>query len=257
MMIPPHTVTPAQPALFAGRKLVWYSHGATSAVMAKLMVEEDPTCIVVNCSATMANEHPDNERFMADVADWIGQPILQIYSPQYADIYDVFDKTGWLVGPAGARCTKELKIKVREKFQTVGDVHHFGFTSDESGRVANFVGNNPELYIRFPLIEANLSKVDCLQMIASAGIELPAMYRMGYHNNNCIGCVKGGKGYWRNIREDFPDHFRAMVAQERKMNARIFKDMWLDELPSGRGAMMEPLVECGITCDTLQQRNGE
>lgn len=31
-------------------------------------------------------------------------------------------------------------------------------------------------------------------MVLRAGIELPLMYRMGYDNANCIGCVKGGEG---------------------------------------------------------------
>jgi hypothetical protein len=47
-------------------------------------------------------------------------------------------------------------------------------------------------------------------MVERAGIELPLMYRLGYDNANCIGCVKGGEGYWRAIREDFTDQFEAM-----------------------------------------------
>ena len=31
------------------------------------------------------------------------------------------------------------------------------------------------------------------------------MYDLGYPNNNCIGCIKGGMGYWNRIRKDFPD----------------------------------------------------
>lgn len=31
------------------------------------------------------------------------------------------------------------------------------------------------------------------------------MYDLGYANNNCIGCVKGGIGYWNKIRIDFPE----------------------------------------------------
>ena len=30
---------------------------------------------------------------------------------------------------------------------------------------------------------------------------------MGYNNNNCIGCIKGGMGYWNKIRVDFPEVF--------------------------------------------------
>ncbi len=48
---------------------------------------------------------------------------------------DVFNKTGWLVGPRGARCTIELKKKVREDYQLPDDIHIFGFTSEEERRV--------------------------------------------------------------------------------------------------------------------------
>ncbi len=34
------------------------------------------------------------------------------------------------------------------------------------------------------------------------------MYDLGYPNNNCIGCVKGGMGYWNKIRKDFPEVFQ-------------------------------------------------
>ncbi|WP_434771826.1 hypothetical protein [Pseudomonas entomophila] len=47
-------------------------------------------------------------------------------------------------------------------------------------------------------------------MIQRAGIELLLMYRIGYENANCIGYVKGGEGYFRAIREDFPEQFEAL-----------------------------------------------
>jgi len=240
---------PNQPSFLKGRVLGWYSHGATSAVMAKLLVEQYPDCEIVNCSSTMINEHPDNARFMADVSRWIGKDIVQLYAKDYKDIFDVFDKTGWLVGHSMARCTIELKRSVREKYQQVGDIHCFGFTADEPQRVERFKRDNPELYLLFPLLDINLSKQDCLNMLISAGIELPAMYKLGYKNNNCIGCVKGGKGYWNKIRIDFPEVFERMAQQERKMSARIFKDVYLDELPRDVGNYSSELeLECGVTC---------
>jgi len=41
------------------------------------------------------------------------------------------------------------------------------------------------------LIDNDLSKENCLAIIDRAGIEIPMMYKLGYNNNNCIGCVKG------------------------------------------------------------------
>lgn len=61
-------------------------------------------------------------------------------------------------------------------------------------------------------------------MLWKAGIEIPAMYKMGYNNNNCIGCVKGGMGYWNKIRKDFPEVFNRMAVIEREVGATCLKD---------------------------------
>jgi len=79
------------------------------------------------------------------------------------------------------------------------------------------------------------------------------MYRMGYSNNNCVGCVKGGIGYWNKIRRDFPDRFRRMAEIERKVGATCLKDehgrIWLDELDPTRGDDVAPIVpDCSLFC---------
>ena len=79
-------------------------------------------------------------------------------------------------------------------------------------------------------------------------IDLPAMYKLGYHNNNCIGCVKGKKGYWNKIRVDFPDIFWKMAKLERELNFSLC-DVFLDELPPNAGRYKdEPDIECGVLC---------
>ena len=98
-----------------------------------------------------------------------------------------------------------------------------------------------------------LSKKDCFVEIQKAGIELPAMYRLGYNNNNCIGCVKGGAGYWNKIRKDFPNVFSRMAKLERELGANLTKyknkRIFLDELPLNAGrTQKEPDMECGLWC---------
>ena len=62
------------------RVLVWFSCGAASAVAAKLAVDKyGDQCEVLYCD-TLAYEHPDNPRFMADVAAWIGKDIKLLKS---------------------------------------------------------------------------------------------------------------------------------------------------------------------------------
>lgn len=243
------------------RVLAWFSCGAASAYAAKLAVGKyGRDCEVLYCD-TLAFEHPDNRRFLSDVECWIGQEIKILKSDKYTDIFDVFDKTGWLIGPKGARCTTELKKNVRKAYQRVDDIHVFGFTTEEQKRIVRFRAENPELTAEFPLYEHNVTKAACYEALESAGIKLPRMYLMGYRNNNCIGCVKGGKGYWNKIRRDFPDAFARMAAQERKMNVainanerreggkRIKLPLFLDELPPDAGNYKsERDIECGVLC---------
>lgn len=239
------------------RVLVWFSCGAASAVAAFLAVKEHPNCEVLYCD-TLAYEHPDNSRFLADVERWLGKPVKIIGSEKYTDIFDVFDKTGWLIGVGGARCTTELKKKVRVKYQLPGDLHVFGLTSDEGSRIERFEDNNPELELDWILQRKGITKDDCYEVLKMHNIELPAMYALGYNNNNCIGCVKGQMGYWNKIRKDFPDSFDRMARQERKMGVAICKTyagdgkrkrVFLDELDpdAGRGEAL-PDIECGVLC---------
>lgn len=246
--------TPQQPALFRGRVLVWFSCGAASACAAKLTLEQYPDAEILYCD-TLAYEHPDNRRFIADVEKWIGNEIKILKSEKYQDIFDVFDKTGWLVGVSGARCTLELKRAVREKYQEALDTHIFGFGVDELRRIERFIETNPELYLYFPLRDAGMNKQSCLDMLMQSGVELPAMYKLGYKNNNCIGCVKGAKGYWNKIRIDFPEAFERMAKQERKMNVRINRDVFLDELnPTAGNYKSEFETECGVVCTPPNNR---
>ena len=238
------------------RVVVWFSCGAASAVAAKLAVQKYDMVSVVYCD-TLAYEHPDNVRFMRDVSQWLGVEIDVIGSDKYSDIFDVFRRTRYLVGVRGARCTVELKKNVRRAYQRPDDIHVFGLTADEEDRITRFEDGNPDLTIDWILEDTKTTKADCYRILQGAGIELPAMYRLGYNNNNCIGCVKGQSGYWNKIRRDFPDAFEKMARMERELGVAINKRyekgervrVFLDELDprAGRGVPL-PDIECGLFC---------
>lgn len=239
------------------RVLVSFSCGAASAVAAKMAVEKYGDRVEVIYCDTLKYEHPDNRRFMADVSAWIGKEIKIIRSNRYSDIFDVFEKTGWLVGAGGARCTTELKKNVIKGYQRPDDIHVLGLTCDEDGRIERFEDNN-NINVDWILRDAKVSKSDCYKILMHAGIELPMMYKLGYNNNNCIGCVKGQLGYWNKIRVDFPDTFMRMAAFERKIGVAINKSyagdgkrkpVFLDQLdPSAGRSVPLPDIECGVIC---------
>lgn len=238
------------------RTICWFSCGAASAVATKLALAEGPVEIVY---CHVREEHPDNMRFKDDCEKWFGQEIKVIRNEKYnGSIYEVFEKTRYLVGVAGAPCTRLLKKEMRKKFEQPDDRQVFGYTLEEQDRVDRFIDANNDVNLWSILIEKSLTKQDCLAILERAGIELPVMYKLGYQNNNCIGCVKGGLGYWNKIRHDFPEQFERMANMERTINAKILKHnnerIWLTDLPKDAGDYpTEQSIECGIFCHMAEE----
>jgi hypothetical protein len=236
------------------RIVVLFSAGAASAVAAKItLAKYDPERVhIVRC--VIPSEHPDNDRFAKDCVKWFNHPVIDVCSDRYKDTWDVWEKRRFLNGPRGALCTTELKKMVRHEYQRADDIQVFGYTEEEQDRADQFRRQNFEVVLETPLIDQHLTKADCLAMIRRSGIELPAMYRMGYRNNNCIGCVKGGMGYWNKIRVDFPETFERMAKLERSIGHSAINGVFLDELQPGRGHYTaEPDIECGILCYSSEQ----
>lgn len=110
------------------------------------------------------------------------------------------------------------------------------------------------------MIEANLTHDDCLEMVRRAGIELPAMYRLGFNNANCIGCCKGGEGYWNKIRAVFPETFAAVVAIQEEIgsgsyffrNRKTGERIGLKNLKPDAGRHDEPLPSCSFFCEMAE-----
>lgn len=245
------------------RTVCWFSCGAASAVATKLAIAEQkkvlfgwPLEIVYT---EIEEEHEDNRRFLKDCEEWFGQKIIILRNEEYkASINEVFRKERFLVGPRGAACTRLLKKDMRKGYQQFGDRQVFGYTAEEEDRVDRFLDANADVDIWPILIERGLTKEDCLAIVANAGIRLPEMYRMGYKNNNCIGCVKGGMGYWNKIRVDFPEVFAQRAHTERLLGRTICKmgdkRIFLDELPPDAGDYPSEMeVQCGIFCELAQQ----
>ena len=75
------------------------------------------------------------------------------------------------------------------------------------------------------------------------------MYDLGHPNNNCIGCVKGGMGYWNKIRVDFPEVFERRAKMERDIGATCINGIYLDELDPDAGRNKVVVADCGIMCE--------
>ncbi|BCI69975.1 hypothetical protein SPKIRA_08050 [Sphingomonas paucimobilis] len=242
------------------RIVVRFSCGAASAVATKLTLAKGGD-VVIHYSDTRS-EHPDNERFLADCERWFGMHVTRLHSERYHDVWDVWEKRRILVsGATGfAACTEELKRMTAEMAQRPGDVIVMGYTAEEQHRFDRVRKRNPGEQIVAPLIDAKLTKADCLAIVERAEIALPEMYRLGFRNNNCIGCPRGGMGYWNHIRRHFPETFDRMARLERELghamlpDGKIGRRVFLDELAPDRGHHpSEPEIECSVMCALAEQ----
>lgn len=263
------------------RILCWISWGAASVVAARETIrlfQHTHEVELVNCD-TRSSEHIDNYRFAEQVEHWLAWPIKKLKSTEYAHVNDVIDRTRYMSGPDGARCTVELKKKLRFQFAKSDDIHVWGFTAEEWRRCHDFQNRNPDMRNLFVLPALGITKQDCLNTIASAGIRLPRMYELGFDNNNCPGCVKASSPwYWAQVRAHFPDVFARRCEQSRKLGVRLVqatnecvsrlapgvvplgdkRRIFLDELPpgtfkKGRGESLSCGPECGVSTPKISQ----
>lgn len=126
----------------------------------------------------------------------------------------------------------------------------WGFDCNEKNRADRLLETMPQINHEFPLIEKELSKTDVHGMFDRIfDFKRPYMYDLGYSNNNCIGCVKGGMGYWNKIRIDFPEIFESRAKLEREIGHSCLNGIFLDELEPNRGNIQNEIMpDCSIMC---------
>jgi 3'-phosphoadenosine 5'-phosphosulfate sulfotransferase (PAPS reductase)/FAD synthetase len=241
-------------SLTKSRVISWFSCGAASAYATYLANQKYSGDLeVVYCR--VAEEHPDNLKFLKQFEEKTKIPVKIIGDSKHDySIYNVFLSRKFIKGQTGAPCTSVLKKDVRKKYQKPDDIQIFGYTIDEQHRADRFIDSNNEVQTDFILIDKKLTKQDCMVWFESMGFDMPTMYKLGYPNNNCVGCVKGGMGYWNAIRVDFPEAFERMAKLERQLGHALNKDkngaVFLDELDPTRGNFTRDVpADCGFTCE--------
>ena len=206
------------------------------------------------------DQHPDSLRFIRDCERAIGEEVRILRSSEYRCVEDCIRAAGVIKMPGGfAPCTNWLKKRVRkeweERHKDCELTYVWGFDLKEKSRAERTIEANPQAEHEFPLIDRGLSKEEVHGLFERTfDFKRPKMYEMGYPNNNCIGCVKGGMGYWNRIRKDYPEVFDNRAKLERLVGHSMLKDskgnpIYLDELDPNRGNMnTEIFPDCGIMC---------
>lgn len=229
-------------------KVCWISAGVSSFIAGWLLRDSIDRYIYIDID----DQHPDSMRFIHDCEKALGKEI-EILRSEYGSVENVARSMGYLNSPHGAPCTNLLKKRVRKEWEyqhrDYDITYVWGMDCTEKHRADRLTETMFEFNHEFPLIERNLTKQDCHALLHQLGIKRPVMYDLGYNNNNCIGCAKGGMGYWNKIRVDFPDVFDARAKLEREIGASFINGVYLDELDPNRGRLQDEIsMECGIMC---------
>lgn len=237
----------------ANHTVAWFSAGVSSAVAIRFAIDEIDEVFYIHID----DQHPDTMRFVHECEEWFGKAITILQSP-YRSVANAWKASGCRL-PHGVRgfapCTGYLKKRVRKEWEqdhvSLRPLRYvWGMDADETARAERLRETMSEFDHFFPLIERGIGKAEAHEILRASGIKRPVMYELGYHNNNCVGCVKGGMGYWNKIRVDFPDVFAARAKLEREIGASCIKGVFLDELDPERGRHEGPIVDdCGILCE--------
>jgi len=232
-------------------RIAWFSAGVSSAVALKLAMPVDKAIYT-----HIEDQHPDTMRFVKDVGEWCGIEVEIIY-PDVPDVETACLSAGgdgFINGPHGAACTRRLKRLRRVAWEKENPGHHtyiWGLDADEGKRIDRQLQAMPDYDHEFPLVDKGITKKAAHMMLKASGVKRPAMYDLGYPNNNCIGCVKGGMGYWNKIRHDFPEVFQARMELEEKVGATCGKKP-LKDLEEWEGRKDKIIVdECGLMCEFI------
>jgi 3'-phosphoadenosine 5'-phosphosulfate sulfotransferase (PAPS reductase)/FAD synthetase len=228
--------------------ICWFSAGVSSFIAAYLVRNELDKVIYCHID----DQHTDTMRFVKDCEKALGITI-EILQSEYKNVDNVLTRHNYVCQRGAALCTDKLKRAVRKRWEydnlSTRPTYIWGYDCTERNRVDKIVKYNPNQNHRFPLIEKSLTKESAHALISDLGIKRPAMYDMGYRNNNCIGCIKGGMGYWNKIRLDFPEVFALRAKREREIGASCINGVFLDELDPNRGRIEDDIdSECSIYC---------
>lgn len=237
-----------------------FSCGAASAVATKLIVSQYPSSRVVIYNAFIVEEDADNRRFLSDCERWFNHPVTVLRDEKYgASAREVWRRKRFMNSALGAPCSQALKRDVIDAACLPDDQHVYGFTADERNkpRVKRFLSVGGWC----PLIDRNLTHADCLGLVERAGIILPLRYRQGYNNANCVGCCKGGEGYWNKTRRDSPGDFIEVAEIQKSIgpgaymfrNRKTQERFSLYDLPPDAGRMDEEVPECSLFCAMAEE----
>lgn len=218
------------------KHLVMFSGGASSAYVAKWVVDKYGRDDVILFFTDTQWEDEDNYRFMEESASYIGVEITRVVDGRTPE--DVFFENRFLGNARHAQCSEELKVKQTllfiENMRTRGEepIIYFGIGPNETHRADSLRFHYTHLplepvEVRFPMIDSMSTDIKARFIIENEwGIKLPRMYHLGFHHANCGGrCVRAGMHHFANLYLVWPDRFAEFEDMEERFRSKFELDV--------------------------------
>jgi 3'-phosphoadenosine 5'-phosphosulfate sulfotransferase (PAPS reductase)/FAD synthetase len=218
------------------RVVVGHSGGVTSAWCLGWALRTFPRDEVVALFHNTFAEDVDTYRFLHEIAAKLNIPITERSDGR--SVEEVEDDEGAIANNRMAFCSRILKAEQRDRYfdelRTAGVteiINVLGFSAMETQRVqrASARAERDGFAVRFPVIEEGITKQQCADWCVSIGVQPPRMYEWSDHAN-CVGCRRGGKGYWLAVAANAPEAFGRAAQREEAMGHTIIKDTTLRAL---------------------------
>jgi hypothetical protein len=189
-----------------------------------------------------------------DYLDEVMQPFLERHglrvdiAPHDLSTVDLYSHKGTVLMPLHTStgqlrtyCSVEWKKRVRNRWLraqgVTSAVAWIGFSLDERRR-ATLQDSEKWISIRYPLLELNLTRQDCINLIADEGLPEPP-------KSACWMCPHRRNSEWRYIRDNYPEDWKkAIQLDEELRNAAPLDTMDDDRLWLHRNRV--PLTEADI-----------
>lgn len=150
-----------------------------------------------------------------------GQTYVNFYIPTYQIAKDLSK------GILHRKCTSDYKVLpiqkfVRAKFKKQNVIQWLGISTDEAHRMkdsrVSYITN------RYPLVELNLSRSNCLQWMEANHYPMPP-------RSACVFCPYHSDKEWLRLKQDEPKEFQKAVEFERELQAAQANQELLKTIP--------------------------
>ncbi len=162
-----------------------------------------------------------------------GVDLAVIESNKYSNT-EIIDKNGFITLPAFKKvngkkimfrthCNQAFKVKpafnwIREQGVT-NCINWIGISTDESSRQRK--PRKRWIKYSYPLIDLNISRQECIKLVAAAGWPRPA-------RSSCLMCPQQSDKEWLDLKNNHPGDWRRAIAID-KMLRTVDPDVYLHE----------------------------